>query len=534
MSAEPQAQPGYRKYGQLVADIESGVIRIPTFQRDFVWNLQKSAVLIDSVLKGYPVGTLIFWRTTERLPGVRSIGGVDLKEGHESGFVQYVLDGQQRLSSMFAIMEGGTVEKDGQDADYKDIFVSLDAPPDSDNVVSAEKPEGASITVYDLLHKDFDKMVEEYSGHARKISDFQSAIKNYLFSTIMIEGYPIEKAVDVFSRINTTGKSLTLFDIMVAKTYDEGSFDLRDSHAQLQKSLSKVSYDIPGAQLMQCVCMNLKTDCKRKTILGLSKDDVKSEWDDTASAIEKATDHFIGSHGIPSGHLLPYPALMVPFVYFFRKNRKEPDARQIAHLKEYFWRAALTSRFTSSVESKIAADCRLMDEVMDGKRPEYGKEFKVGLGREDIERLRFNAGDAVNKAVLCVLASAGPRSFKSGTPVVLDDTNLSKSNSRNYHHFFPRAFLKKRGFGAGTLNLTANITLIGADLNKNEIGARAPSEYMGSFSEDNPRLEDAMKTHLIDDLEGYGVWDDDYEKFLKMRSARIWEELRSGFEPGAA
>lgn len=70
VSAETQAQPGYRKYGQLVADIESGAIRIPTFQRDFVWNLQKPAVLTGSVLKGCPAGTLIFWKTADRLPGV--------------------------------------------------------------------------------------------------------------------------------------------------------------------------------------------------------------------------------------------------------------------------------------------------------------------------------------------------------------------------------------------------------------------------------------------------------------------------------
>lgn len=65
------------------------------------------------------------------------------------------------------------------------------------------------------------------------------------------------------------------------------------------------------------------------------------------------------------------------------------------------------------------------------------------------------------------------------------------------------------------------------------IGSGAPSEYMASFSKGNPDLAGTMKTHLIDDLEGYGVWDDDYEKFLRTRSDRIWEEFRSGFEPGA-
>ena len=529
MSAESQI-PGHIPCGQLIGDIKSGIIRIPKFQRDFVWGRQKSAALIDSMLKGYPIGTLIFWRTQENLPGERSIGGIELREYHEGGFVQYVLDGQQRLSSLFAIMEGVTMDRDGKDVSYRDIFVDLDG--DSDDIVSVDEPPGRSITVYDLLYKDFAQMTREYSEHAEKISKFQNSIRNYTFSTITINGYRIDKAVEMFSRINTTGKPLTLFDIMVAKTYEVGSFDLRDRYAQLQDRLSKARYSIPEAQMLQCVSMNLKMDCKRKTIIDLSKGDVKPEWDEASSAVEKAADHFIRSHAIPSGHLLPYPALMVPFGYFFRRNGKEPTAVQAAYLKEYFWRAALTSRFTSSVESKIAADCRLMDCVMDGKRPEYGKEFKVSLGAEDIRALRFG-GDALNKAVLCALASAGPRSFKSGTPVVLDDDNLSKSNSRNYHHFFPRAFLKRQGFGPSMINMAANITFIGADLNKNEIGSRAPSEYMASFSEGNPDLAGTMKTHLIDDLEGYGVWDDDYEKFLKMRSARIWEELRSGFEPGA-
>ena len=530
MSAEPSAQPGYRKYSQLVADIESGVIRIPTFQRDFVWNLQKSAVLIDSMLKGYPVGTLIFWRTTDRLPGVRSIGGVDLKEGHEMGFVQYVLDGQQRLSSMFAIMEGGTVEKDGRNVDYKDIFVSLDAPPDSDNIVSAEKPQGASITVYDLLHKDFDEMVEEYSGHAKKISDFQHAIKGYSFSTIMIEGYPIEKAVDVFSRINTTGKSLTLFDIMVAKTYDEGSFDLRERHRELQESLQDVLYEVPGAQLLQCVSLSLKRVCKRGTILELKKGDIQDQWEPVASAIRKAVDHFRKSHAIPSWKLLPYPALLVPFSYFFLKNPGAPTALQDRYLKEYFWRAALTSRFNNSAESKLASDCKIIDEIVGGRRPSYGKDLEVTLGARDIAELQFGS-DAISKSVLCVLASTGPRSFKNGAAVSLDDANLSKSNSKNSHHFFPKAFLKKRGVAKSKINRIANITFMDAGTNKNEIRDRAPSEYVRAFSKDNPDLAETMETHLIGDLAEYGVLDNDYDRFIEMRSKAIWEKLSAGLDP---
>ncbi len=77
----------------LVSDIEKGQIKIPQFQREFVWTMQKSASLIDSIVKGYPIGTFIFWRTKERLRSVKNIGKQLLPDPRQ-GEVDYVLDGQ--------------------------------------------------------------------------------------------------------------------------------------------------------------------------------------------------------------------------------------------------------------------------------------------------------------------------------------------------------------------------------------------------------------------------------------------------------
>jgi len=60
-------QPTHSNYSNLINDIQNGKIKIPQFQREFVWSIQKSSALMDSVIKGYPVGTFIFWSTTERL-----------------------------------------------------------------------------------------------------------------------------------------------------------------------------------------------------------------------------------------------------------------------------------------------------------------------------------------------------------------------------------------------------------------------------------------------------------------------------------
>ena len=529
-----QPKPDFCKYQGLIMDIEKGNIQIPKFQRDFVWEKKKSADLMDSILKGYPIGTFVLWKTRERLNNIKRLGNQELPEIPDDNFIQYVLDGQQRLASLFVILNGLTVEKDGKLEDYKKIYIDLEVHHDSENVVSIDEPENIKITVYDLLNKGIADLAKEYSNeHLEKIQTYQNALRSYDFSTILINEYPMEKAVEVFNRINTTGKSLTLFEIMVAKTYDDHSFDLGDKYDSLRDDLTDVAYLIPPAQLLQCISINLTKECKRKVILDLPREDIVRVWDETVASIKKAVDHFRRAYKIPSSRLLPYPALIVPFSYFFFKNRVDPTTQQDTYLKEYFWRAALTSRFTSSVESKLALDCRFIDAIIAGDRPHYGKEFNISLTVNDIRDLQFHVGESINNAVLCVLAAATPKSFKNGNDIILDNSRLNMSNSRSYHHFFPKAFLKKQKIEVGRRNLIANITLVDDRLNK-EMKDKPPSKYMREFQRINPNIASTMKSHLIDDLDHYGVWNDNYTDFIQERSDRIWEELKARFDPGHA
>lgn len=95
--------------------------------------------------------------------------------------------------------------------------------------------------------------------------------------------------------------------------------------------------------------------------------------------------------------------------------------------------------------------------------------------------------------------------------------------SKNYHHFFPKAYLK--GIDEDYYsNHIVNITIVDAFLNKQVIRAKAPSIYMTEFKKQNKKLDEVMKTHLID-LNNYGVWDDDYDVFFQKRAEKISEEL---------
>ena len=101
-----QPKPNSLNYQNLIAKIEQGNIKIPQFQRKFVWDIDETAGLLDSILKGYPIGSFIIWKTNERLRSVRNIGGMTFPDTPAGEMVQYVLDGQQRMTSLYVALKG--------------------------------------------------------------------------------------------------------------------------------------------------------------------------------------------------------------------------------------------------------------------------------------------------------------------------------------------------------------------------------------------------------------------------------------------
>jgi uncharacterized protein with ParB-like and HNH nuclease domain len=104
-----------KKYSTLFTHIDDGYIKIPQFQRDFVWSKEVTATLIDSLIKGFPIGTFIFWKTREELRHIRNIGNAELPPVPKGDAVQYVLDGQQRITSLYAVRKGLIITKEGKE-----------------------------------------------------------------------------------------------------------------------------------------------------------------------------------------------------------------------------------------------------------------------------------------------------------------------------------------------------------------------------------------------------------------------------------
>ena len=521
-----------KTYAALFSAIDEGKIKVPQFQRDFVWSKEQTARLIDSILKGFPIGTFILWTTRTRLRHMRDIGNFPLREPHDGDAIQYVLDGQQRITSLYAVRKGVRLTRDNVEIDYKDIVIDLTADPDDDEVVlDSPRLDKNCVTVYEVLTASIKDLISEYGEHIDLISDYKQKLENYHFSAVVIDEYPIDVACDVFTRINTGGRTLTLFEIMVAKTFHQDRFDLADRFQQLisseteERDLESAGYDtIPSETVLQCVSAVACGSVRRQDILRISREDFIASWEATKGGLFDAVDYLRSHLGVRVSGILPYNALLIPYTWFFVKKRgrsvSQPENRL---LRQYFYWASLTNRFSASVGSKVAEDIGRMKLIVRGRQPRYDKQ-ELAIKSDDLEWRVFSAGDAFTKAIVCLLSEREPRRFNTNGKVELDNKWLKRANSKNYHHFFPRAFLRDEGYEPWASNSIMNVVLVDDNLNKRVIGAKPPSKYVAKFVDENEaRLTRTLRTHFIS-LK-WGVLEDDYETFVKKRARAIAKAL---------
>ncbi|MBX2900942.1 MAG: DUF262 domain-containing protein [Cyclobacteriaceae bacterium] len=527
-------EPVSRTFTGLISDIEKGQIKIPQFQRDFVWDIKKSSKLMDSIIKGYPIGTFIFWKTDERLRSVRNLGNFKLPPPNDGDFIDYVLDGQQRLTSLFASLKGIKISREeGKLENYDEMYVNLEATED-DEIVIIDKTNFENhqlIKLNDLLYGSISLLNSYDTKYHTKLDDYRTRINSYNYSIILIRDAPLDIATEIFTRINEGGKPLTVFEIMVAKTFDaEKNFDLAEKFEKLIDDLTEVGYDtISDAIVLQTISLLLDKECKRQTILKLNKKKFIEIWPDAIDAIEKTVDYFRGFYRIPVSQLLPYNALIVPFAYFFYHHKDKPTGNKQKFLQDFFWRVSLGTRYSSAVESKLAQDIKRIDSILNDELPRY--DWTVDTSPEIFDKTGFfSTSSSWIKSILCIYAYHQPKSFNDSSIVHISNDWLKQANSKNYHHFFPRAYLDKKlkdiDYKNFWINHILNITIVDDFLNKREIKAKAPSIYMRKFSRHNKEIDETMKSHLINDIEKYGIWEDDYDRFLKQRARAVSREMK--------
>ena len=535
MTKMPENQS--KKYAVLFADIDAGRTKLPMFQRDFVWDKAQTAKLIDSILKGFPVGTFIVWKTRDRFRHFRELGNLTLPEPPNGDAVQYVLDGQQRITSLYAVRKGLRITRDGRVIDYKDISIDLEAGEGpEDEIVHSEPLAGRqTISVHDLLSKDITDFDSYSKEERRKIHDYRAALTSHDFSVIEIPEYDIDTACEVFTRINTGGKVLSLFEIMVAKTFDpESGFDLERKYLDLvdgddgEKSLIDASFEtIPPITVLQCIAAHLKDGIRHGEILRLDRQAVIDCWPHVQQTIFAAIDHMQSHLGVAVSRILPYPVLLVAFSHFFDRNKLKPaNHDQTRYLAEYFYRAGLSNRYTSGTAVKMLGDLQKMKSIAEGKRPSYKGE-DLEITPDTFRTKTFAINDAFSKTVLCLLASKGPRNLQTNGLSKLNNSWLRKSSSRNIHHIFPKAWIKKQGKRDWDANVIANIMLADEYSNQRVMTSKSPGDYLKLIRVNRADLEKAMQSQFIGQECLLAVEKNNFPDFIRHRSRSLMENFKS-------
>ncbi len=526
-------QPIQLKLSDIENNLANGTYVIPAFQRDFVWDIEQSARLLDSWIKGYPLGSFILWSTEERLCPIKKIGNTvlfDIQDPTEK--TTYILDGQQRITSIFAAIRGLQIKN----KNYEDIIINLDADPtDHETRVVTIKTDDTKfqyVSFTKLLKEDAFYFVENYPReYVKKIGEIQKKINELDFSAIKIDGASIEVATEIFTRLNTGGKKLGPFDIMVAKTYKPGVFDLAAKAKECCESVTP-NYQkiIDNKFILKVVALCLKKSVSEKSQLSISRDEMIKEFDGVSAAIKSAINFCISSLGIPVGNMIAYSAILELFVYFFYEYNKinylkSPNNNQQKNLIDYYWRCVINERFGSSTDAKTEEDAKnVIDKILADVEPNrtpliLSVDAFIANGDFSLQR-------AIIKGLIGLLMSKHPKSLSNNSMVSFDVRWVSKSQRNNYHHFFPQNMVGNNWTNEPVNNI-CNIILQDASTNQVEIGNRRPSDYISEFSASNASLQTTLCEHLIYDIVDYGITADDFNRFIQKRASAFIEEIKT-------
>ena len=511
-------KPDTYQFPHLISKIEQGYIKIPAFQREFIWPMDKTVFLLDSISRRYPIGTFLFWQTSDYINALRNIGNLDLNDPPPGYPVQYVLDGQQRVTSLYAAMN--SVEVNGQA--YK-ICVDLDSTEQSEEVFFVRDSDGEQyILLSDLLGDDYGSLYASLkSNRQRRFNEIRTNFLNYPFSITLIEGGDLDIVCDLFERINNTGVELSVFDLLVARTWlpnDEcEGFDLRASYIELRNELEKVDFsDIPEPVVGQLAGALIKNECTRKAILSIGREEMRETWNDLARSLRCAVDFVRKTLRITTSRLLPYPSLLVTLAYFFYRNgMRYPDGNQSSWLTRYFYVNGLSWRLSSGTQSKLTEDLHIIDRCVDGDSAPFN--VPVSVTPEDVRGTQLRVGSAYCKSLLCLLSAKIPLDFRDGSDVILQGRFLQRANSRQYHHVFPKAYMRGKA-GAEEVNSIANIALIPVSELNLRIGKQPPSRYLAELRDDNSKWSSTIESHAVEETAEDALFSDDFKCFVEHRS----------------
>lgn len=504
----------------ILDQIDMGSIALPEFQRGYVWNREQVRGLMDSLYRKHPVGSLLVWETKTEEASDRVRGDGKLS----SGVVKLLLDGQQRITSLYGIIRGKAPQFfDDNAQSFTGLYFNL--ADEAFEFYAPLKMQGNSlwVNVTELMQKG----VGEFITKLYAIPDLRATLNLYINRLTAVESIKsidlhieevsgkdktIDVVVDIFNKVNSGGTKLSKGDLALAKicaAWPEARQEMKAKLANWQK----VGFDFKLDWLLRCI--NAVTT--GEALFSALKDLDTATFQKGVQQTEQAADTILNlisarlglDHDRVLGSRYSFPVLAR---YLVQHNGHFTDYKERDKLLYWYIHTFLWGRYAGSTESVLNQDLRAiqdpnnaLDRLIEQLRRDRGD---LQIRPDDFKGWSMGARFYPLLYMLTRIYQA--KDWDSG--IQLSSHLLGKLNCLQIHHIFPKSLLYKHGYLRHEVNAIANFTFLTQDTNL-KVSNRKPDEYFEAFEKSQPG---AIASHWIPmERELWKV--ENYQNFLAAR-----------------
>ena len=549
-----------RPVSGLLAEIGSGAIQLPDFQRGWVWDDEHIVSLLESMSKSFPIGAVMTLETGGAAQfKARLVEGVDPAQAGQSPET-LILDGQQRLTSLYqALMTRQAVAtRDTKGKRWRRHYcfdmrasVGQPSPHDGDSPVPVRSvPEDRMVKTFrgevaldlssqeaefaecmfpaDLMF-DSKRWRREFSSYWRgrdpDMAELWDAFEEQVierFEKYQIPVIELRKATSkeaictVFEKVNTGGVSLTVFELLTA-SFAANDFLLRNDWAAREERL-KTKFPVLSAlssdQFLQaatlCVTQERERErvvvsggssrvgCRREEVLSLETADYV-RWADRIEEGFGRVARFLDGQHIYRAKDVPYQSQLVPLAAALVELGTDAETQKAQEaIARWYWCGVMGELYGGSTETRFAKDFPELVALVRGGRETTTTISDAYFQASRLRTLRTR-NSAAYKGLYALLMRDGAKDFLTGERL---EKQIFFGDSIDIHHVFPKRWCEAQDppIEPAEFNSIVNKSAISARTNQ-VIGGRAPSDYLKRL-DDKPGASSAatdavLKSHLI-------------------------------------
>lgn len=523
------------KINDVLSQIDLGNYALPEFQRGYVWTRSDVRKLMYSLYRDYPVGSLLIWDTATDPDIIRGDGAPS------SGTVSLILDGQQRMTSLFGVIRGKAPQFfDGDASAFTNLYFNIDE--ETFEFYSQQKMKGdrAWVSVSEMIPDSgafFTKVIAQrpddmqYYAEAMTKLNKLSSIKDRDMPVQVVAGEDktIDVVVEIFNNVNSGGTKLSKGDLALAKICAQWP-DMRAEMRAILARLGKKGFWFKQDWLLRCLTVHLTRKAYFSELDGVSIADVKNGLKEVENYIGTCLDHVSSRLGLDHDRVLgSHYAIVLMVGYLSTKGGKLSSAAEWDKLLFWYVHAFLWGRYAGSTESVLSQDLRVLE---DGK----GVDGLIELIHQNRADLTLRPQDfwgwskGARFYPLLYMITRVNHARDWGTGIELSQSLLGKNSSLQVHHIFPKHVLYSAGKTKSMVNALANYAFLTQQTNL-DISDQKPEDYFPIYMEKCPGAIEShcvpTASHLLT-IDAYDAFLEERRKLLAKSANAILEDLWKG------